>query len=141
MNLSEAVNRVIDLAGKVRDYYNTELPKRHRHYPLVEPNEETAPPPPEEKELSDLLAALSDDLIYRLVLIVDLARGSCTPDNLAECYAALPDTVGTPEDARAYLMVFQASLADELSDGLEELRNHKINVDRLPLKKVKVQKR
>jgi len=141
MHLSEAVNRVIEIARKVREYYDTELPKRHRHYPLVEPDEETAPPPPEEKELRDFLATLSDDLIYRLMLLVDLNRGACTPDNLAEHYDTLRDTVGTPEDARALMMVFQATLADELSYGLEELRNHKINVDRLPLKKVKVQKR
>ena len=58
MKLSEAANRVIELARKVRDYYAAELPKRHRHYPLVGFDEETAPPPPEEKELRDFLTRL-----------------------------------------------------------------------------------
>jgi hypothetical protein len=64
MSLSEAANRVIDLAGKIRDYYATELPKRHPNYPLVGPDDETAPPPPEEKELRDFLETLSEDMIY-----------------------------------------------------------------------------
>ena len=53
--------RVIDLGRKVRDYYDTELPKRHPHYPPVGPDEETAPPPPEEGELRDFLASLPDE--------------------------------------------------------------------------------
>src|SRR5947209_7845295 len=57
MNLSGAVNQVIDLGGKVRAYYETELRKRFPHYPLGDlQEEENVPPPPEEKELSDFLA-------------------------------------------------------------------------------------
>jgi len=46
-------------------------------------------------------------------------------------------------DARNFVagVMDKATLADELSDGLEELRKHKINVDKLPLKKVKMRKR
>lgn len=36
MNISEAVNKVIDLSGKIRDYYDAELPKRFPNYPLVD---------------------------------------------------------------------------------------------------------
>ena len=141
MKLSEAANRVIDLAGKVREYYETELRKRYPNYPLVGLDEETVPPPPQEKELSDFLATLSDEIIYQLMLIVHLVRGRCSVDDLGAHYESLKDTVGDPEEAAEEMMWFKASLADELSDGLEELREHKINVDKMLLKKVKVRKR
>ena len=60
---------------------------------------------------------------------------------MAGYYESLKDTVGEPEDAASQMMMYKATLADELSDGLEELRKHKINVDKMPLKKVKVRKR
>jgi hypothetical protein len=139
MNLSEAVNRVIDLAGKVRDYYEAELPKRHPNYPLVGPDDETTPPPPEEKELDDFLASLSDELIYQLILLMYLGRGGVSADDLAGFYEDLKGTSSDPQAAASLLN--RAVLAEELSDGLEELRKHNINVDKLPLKKVKARKR
>jgi hypothetical protein len=139
MKLSEVANRVIDLARKVRDYYATELPKRHPHYPLVGPGEETAPPPPEEKELRAFLARLSEDVIYQLVLIMYLGRGDVGTDDLAGAFQALKGTFGDAEHAASRLIRI-APLADELSDGLEELAKHKIDVDGLPLKKVRVRK-
>ncbi len=51
------------------------------------------------------------------------------------------ETVGDPGNAVFEMMVFKGTLAEALNDGLEELRKHKINVDKLPLKKVKVRKR
>jgi hypothetical protein len=140
MKLSEAANRVIDLARKVYEYYSTELPKRHRNYPLVEPDEEGAPPPPEEKELRDFLSTLSEDVIYQLLLIMYLGRGDFSVADLGEYYNDLNGTFGDAEHAAAQMMN-KASLADLLMDGLEELRGHKINVDKLPLKKVAKQKR
>ena len=59
----------------------------------------------------------------------------------ARYYESLKDTVGDRGDASSQMMMDKATLADELSDGLDELRNHKINVDKMPLKKVKVRKR
>jgi Protein of unknown function (DUF3775) len=141
MNLSEAANRVIELARKVRDYYDVELPKRYPNYPLVGDAEVSVPPPPEEKELSDFLTTLSDDLIYQLILLMDLGRGEFRLDNLAGYYENLRDTAGDPGYARSSMMWHKAILADELLDGLEELRKHKINVDKMPLKKGKVRKR
>ena len=104
-------------------------------------DEESAPPPPEEKELRDFLTALSDEMIYQLMLIMYLGRGDLGTDGLAEYYETLKGTIGDPEDAASQMMIYKATLADELSDGLEELRKHKINVDKIPLKKVKVRKR
>jgi hypothetical protein len=139
MNLSEAAKKVIDLAGKVYQYYDTELPKWHRNYPLVEPDEESPPPPPEEKALRDFLSSLPEEILYQLLLITYLGRGDCDTDDLAEYYASFRGAPGGPEYALAELMG-EAALADELSYGLEELRKHRINVDKIALRKVKVRK-
>jgi hypothetical protein len=140
MNLSEAANRVIDLARKVREYYDTELPKRHPNYPLIGLDEEGPPPPPEENELRAFLAALPDEMIYQLILIMYLGREDFDTDDLAGHYASLKNTFSDAEHAVAQ-MVDEAPLADYLLDGLEELRKHNINLDRMPLKRGKVRKR
>src|SRR5437667_3587565 len=97
MNLSDAAHKVIDLGHKVREYYDTELPKRHPNYPLVNPDEETAPPPPEEKELRDFLMTLSEEQIYQLMLILYLGRGDFGTDDLAGYYENAKGTFGDPE--------------------------------------------
>src|SRR5919197_814552 len=104
MKLSEATNRVIDLARKVREYYATELTKYHPNYPMIRLGEESAPPPPEEKELRDFLSALSDEMIYQLILIMYLGRGDFGTDDLAGNYEALKGTFGDPEHAAAQMM-------------------------------------
>ena len=140
MNLSEAANRVIDLARKVREYYDTELPKRHPNYPLVGLDEEDPPPPAEEEELRAFLATLPEEMIYRLILLMYLGRGDFAPDELAEYYESMKPPFGGPEHAVSQMMD-QAPLADYLLDGLEELRKQNINADRMPLKKGKVRKK
>jgi hypothetical protein len=139
MTLSEAANRVIDLAGKVREYYAAELPKRHPHYPIVGLDEESAPPPPEEKELRHFLAALPHEMISQLLLLMYLGRGDFGTDDLAGYYESLKGAFGDSSQAIAQMMD-KAPLADYLSDRLEELRKHKINVNRMPLKHVRVRK-
>jgi hypothetical protein len=140
MKLSETLNRVIDLAGKVRDYYETELPKRHRHYPLISADEETAPPPPEEMELKRFFSTLSDDMILQLLLIMYLGRQDFGVDELAESFETFKREYADLEYAKLEMLGRPATLAYYLSDGLEELRSHKINVDKLPLKKMRIQK-
>ncbi len=141
MKLSEALHRVIDLAGKVRDYYDAELPKRHRKYPLISAGEETAPPPPEEMELKRFFSTLSDDMILQLLLIMYLGRQDFGVDELAENFETFKREYTEVEYAKLEMLRRPATLADHLSDGLEELRRHKINVDKLPPKKAKTQKR
>jgi hypothetical protein len=141
MNLSEAANRVIDLGRKVREYYDTELPKRYPNYPVADHEEESVPPPPEEKELRDFLSSLSDELLYQLILLMYLGRGDVGTEDLEGYYQSLKDTVGNREQTASRMMLFKVILADELSDGLEELRKHNINVDKMPLKRVKARKR
>ena len=139
MKLSEAVNKVIELAQKVFGYYDRELPKWHPNYPLVNPDDKEPPPPPEEKELKDFLMSLSEDMIDQVLLLTYLGREGVGIADLAESYEDLKGSFGGPEQVAAFLMHY-APLADDLLDALEELRKHKISVDRLPLKKVKVRK-
>jgi len=141
MKLSESTNRVIDLGRKVREYYDAELPKRYPNYPLVGAEDVTAPPPPEEKEMSDFLATLPEDMIYQLRLIMLLGRGEFGTDDLAAYYEDFKGTYGDPEHVASQMMSDKAIIAGELSDGLVELRKHEISLDKLPLKKVKVRKR
>ncbi len=140
MKLSEAASRVIDLARKVRDYYAAELPKRHPHYPLVGLDEQSVLPPPQEKELRDFLSSLSEESVYQLMLVMYLGRGDFGTDDLAGCYHALKGTFGDQKHAASQMMD-KAPLADYLSDGLEELRKHHIDVDGMPLAGATVHKR
>ena len=140
MNLSEAATRVIELGRQIYDYYTEELPKYYRNYPLVGPDEEGAPPPPEEKELKHFLSTLPADMVYRLALIMYLGRGDFRTDDLAGKYQNAKDTFGDSE----YLiseMVANSPLVSCLSDGLEELLEHGLDVDELPLNGVVLQKR
>ena len=90
--------------------------------------------------MQDFLGTLSDDLIYRLIMITKLTRGEFSADDMAGHYHALKETVGEPAEVIRTMMWDKTILADELLDGLEELRKHKMDVDKLPLKKVKVRK-
>ncbi len=141
MNLSEVVNRVIDLGGKIRDYYDAELPKYYRNYPLESPGEKDPPPPPEEMELREYLGSLPDDLIYQLLLVMYLGREEPRVDDLAGYFQEVKSRTGTPDNAKKALMLSDTIIADQLTDGLEWLDKHKIKVNQLPLKKIKPQKR
>ena len=131
---------MIDLAGKVRGYYEAELPKQHPNYPLIGPDDVTAPPPPEERALRDFLSTLPAEQIYQLRAIMYLGRLDFGTDELAGDYETLAGTSDDPAYV-AFEMMHNVPLADQLLDGLEELRKHRIDVDKLPLKKTKVRKR
>jgi hypothetical protein len=132
MKLSEAAQRVIALARKVRAYYDAELPKWYPDYPVISPAQEGPPPPKEERELSNFLRSLPSETIYRLSLVMYLGRGDFGVDDLPGSYEALKQTFGQPERAASQMME-KAPLADYLSDGLSELKRHRIPVDDLPL--------
>jgi hypothetical protein len=61
-----------------------------------------------------------------------LGRGDFGADDLPGNYEALKQTFGQPEWAASQMME-KAPLADYLSDGLSELKRHRIPVDDLPL--------
>jgi hypothetical protein len=130
MKLSETAAEVIDLAEAIRSYWNTELPKRHPHYPMISPGEDSGPPPPEKQELKNLLASLPEDEIYKLILLMYLGRGDFVIDDLAEQYETLRNRFAKPDRAIAQLME-KAPLADYLTAGLDELKKSGIDVDQL----------
>jgi hypothetical protein len=132
MKLSQAAKKTISLAAKIHAYYETELPKWFPQYPIITSEEEGPPPPPEEKALRKFLLELPADLLYQLILIIYLGREEFGVDRLADTYAALKQSTAEPKWAVTE-MVETASLADYLSDGLERLQAHGIDVDHLPL--------
>src|SRR5439155_17802771 len=99
----------------VRTYWENELPKRHRDYPLVHPGEDSGPPPPEQETLRDLLARLPEEMIYKLALIVDVGRGVCNPSDLATAYQEVEESYDSPAEAASY-MADDPSLAYWLSE-------------------------
>jgi hypothetical protein len=138
MKLSEAVKQAIDLATRIWQYWEVELPKRHPNYPLVNPGEDDGPPPPEEKQLRQFLAGLPEDMVYKLASLMYLGRSDFSVDGLTDCYEELK-RFGKPEWVVDQMMG-KPALADYLSQGLEELKQNKINVDNLPLKRSKSRK-
>ncbi len=130
MALSDIVNEVIALSEAAQAYWDRELPKRHPAYPIVRPGEDSGPPPEEEKKLQLLLTGLPPDVLYKLALIRDLRYGNFTSADLADRFEALKSKWQPPEWLVTY-MVDTASLAEDLLDGLEELRKHHVDVDHL----------
>lgn len=90
-------------------------------------------------ELERFLRTLSEDLLYQLILITHVGRGVLGPHDLARTYEDLKSSPANSAWAVPELMR-KASLAGELSDGLDQFKKHEINVDRLPLKRTKVRK-
>lgn len=130
--LSETAAEVIRLAEAIRDFWDAELPKRHRDYPLVHPGEDSGPPPPEEQTLRNLLSGLPEDDLHRLMMIMYLGRGSFEPDDLPNQYEALRERLATRDWAVSQMMG-KGSLADYLTDGLAELEKHGIDVNQLSI--------
>jgi len=130
MKLSETAKEVIALAEAIRNYWDTELPKRHPDYPFVHPGEDSGPPPPEEKKLKDLLTRLPEDVIYKLALIMALGREDFETDDLVGHFLEMKDAYGKPDWAIAE-MTGKATLADYLTDGLAKLNKNGIDVDQL----------
>src|SRR5438128_1808974 len=128
MKLSEAVQKVIDLAKKIREYYSNELPKRHPNYPIIGLDEPETPSPLEERELRDFLLSLDPEIVHQLILIMYLGRGDFDADHLRKYHASLKRTSETAAMAASQMME-KAPLADYLSDGLAELQRRKIDMD------------
>jgi hypothetical protein len=139
MKLSEVAKEVIRLAEAKREYWDTELPKRHPDYPIVRDGEDSGPPPPEEAQLNKLLTSLPDDTIYKLILVMDIGRGFIGTQNLAEQFEQVKEDFAQPEEAVS-LMMENVPLADELTDGLAKLRECGVDVDKLRFKVAKPRK-
>jgi hypothetical protein len=139
MKLSEAIEKVIGLAKVIREYWETELPKRHPDYPIMNPGEEPVPPPPEQRQLADLFASLPPEMIFQIALLMYLGRGDFDASELAPHYEALKKNFDSAA-ALASQLADKAPLADYLQDGLAELKKRKIDVDKLPTTRAKARK-
>ncbi len=130
MAFSDLVKEIIDLSIAAQEYWDRELPKRHPNYPLVGEGEDSGPPPAEEVKLENLLNSLPPEVIWKLLLIALIGRGDYKPDDLSGSCEAIKRRFETPEWALRQLYAM-APLGEELSDGMEKLKRHNIEVDRL----------
>jgi hypothetical protein len=139
MKFSETLSKVVELATAIRDYWNTELPKRHPNYPVVSEEEDSGPPPPQEVELHSLLEKLSDEDVYKLLLLMYLGRGDFGTDNLPSHYEGLKQRFRKRERAIS-LLEGKAPLGEYLVDGMSELNRSAVEIDELTLAPVKAGK-
>src|SRR4051812_42256416 len=115
MKLSEVVKKVVDLGHKIRAYYDTELPRHHKAYPLLSPGETELPPPPEELELRSFLAGLPEDLAYQVLLLQGLTRISpFSVERMVERYQRLK--ADSLADALA-VKLNEVTVAEDLEDA------------------------
>lgn len=134
MKLSEAIARVITLARAIRAYWEAELPKRHRDYPIVHLDEDSGPPPPEQDQLKRFLAELPPDMVYQLLLVMYLGRGDFDAIDLKRNLPKYLEQVKMNFREHAWAisqMMEKAPLADYLADGVDKLKGANVNLDRL----------
>jgi len=132
MKIEVAANRVLALAKVIRDYWATELPKRHPNYPIVDPDADSGPPPPQEKELRQFLKRLAPDTVYKLALIMYLGRGDFDTNDLPAKYQTIKENFDSPAALIAQMME-KASLADYFEEGMATLGSQRIDLDKLDL--------
>jgi len=135
MKLSDAAKKVIALSEVIQKYWETELPKWHPKYPLVNPGEDDPPPPPEEKKLKKFLDRLPDDLIWQLALIWQARWGNVASTGLSGLYQKTRERLETREDV-LWALTRSGIVAGELTDGLAELKKAGLDIDHLPLTSV-----
>ena len=132
MKLTDAIRRVIDLATAIREYWDRELPKRHKDYPLIRAGEDSGPPPPEEQELRQFLRSLPAEDIYRIMAVMYLGRGDYNPPGVYVMPDELKKSFPNVEFAIEFIIA-KGPLAEYLDEGLSELKSAKIDIDVLPL--------
>ncbi len=130
MKLSEVVREVIRLGDASRAYWDRELPKHHPHYPLVRAEENSAPPPPEDAQILSLLKSLPENQLYALILLTYVGRGDCSADDLLPAYQTMKETFPSKDLAIAQ-MTGNQTLAEYLTDAMEEVRKRHIDLDSL----------
>src|SRR5438132_1508587 len=101
MRLTETVREAIRVGDRSRAYWDRELPKRHPHYPLVRPGEDSGPPPPEDAQLQTLLESLPEDQLYALISLMYVGRGDFSADRLLPAYETMKETFPSRQTAIA----------------------------------------
>ncbi len=130
VKLSKAADTVIQLSRAIRTYWDSELPKRHRDYPIINPGEDSGPPPPEEAQLKQFLNGLPPDMVYQLLLLRDLGRDYFGTDNLLADFENMKCELPKLELAIALLMG-TVPLANQLADGFNKLKRGGLDPDKL----------
>ncbi len=130
MELTEAAEKVIDLANRVQEYWERELPKKHPSYPIIKPGEESVKPPPQEKELQKLLTKLPTNTIYELGLLMSLGKGEVETTELADYLHTIKKHFDEPRLLAMY-MAESIPLATYLSDGLTAIKKNRIDLTKL----------
>ena len=130
MKLSEAVRETIRLGDVSRAYWDRELPKHHPNYPKIRPGEDSGPPPPEDAQIHTLLSTLPEDQLYALLVLMYAGRGDFSADHLVAAYQTLKETFPSKDLAIAQ-MVGKKALAEYLTDAMEEIQKHHIDLDNL----------
>jgi hypothetical protein len=130
MKLSEVVRQVIRLGDASRAYWDRELPKRHPDYPLIRAGEDSGPPPPEDAQIEALLKGLPEDQLYGLIVLMYVGRGDFSADHLLPAYQTMKETFPSKDLAIAQ-MTGKRTLAEYLTDALEQIEKRHIDLDRL----------
>ena len=132
MKLSEVVGEVIRLDDTSRAYWDRELPKRHPHYPIIRAGEDSAPAPPEDAQIQALLKGLPDNQLYALILLTYVGRGDFSADDLLHGYENIKEAFPSRDLAIAQLKQ-NTTLAEYLTDAMEEIRKRRIELDKLEI--------
>ncbi len=130
MKLSRVVGELIGLGDASHAYWDRELPKHHPHYPVVRAGETSVPAPPEDAQIQALLNSLADDQLYAVALLTYLGKGDVSADHLQTAFQTMKETLPNKELAIAQIMA-EKSLAEYLTDAMEEIRNREIDLDHL----------
>jgi len=117
------------LGDASRAYWDRELPRHHPHYPLIRAGEVPAPPPPEDERIQSLLKSLPEDQLYALVLLTYVGRGDYSADDLLPAYQAMKETFPS-KDLVIAQMTGKNTLAEYLTDAMEEIQERHIDLDR-----------
>lgn len=132
MKLSEAVREIIRLGDASRAYWDRELPKHHPHYPKIRAGEDSGPPPPEDAQIQALLKSLPEDQLYTLILLMYVGRGDFSVDHLLPAYQTMKEMFPSKDLAIAQ-MTATRTLAEYLTDAMEEIHKRNIDLDSLKL--------
>jgi hypothetical protein len=130
MKLSEVVRDVIRLGDASRTYWDRELPRQHPRYPVIRAGETSPPPPPEDAQIQALLKSLPEDQLYALMLLTYVGRGDFSADHLLLAYQTIKEIFATIDLAIAQ-MAEDKSLAEYLTDAMEEIQKRHIDLDSL----------
>ena len=130
MKLSEVVREVIRLGDASRAYWDRELPKHHPHYPRILPGENPAPPPPEDAQIQAMLKSLPEYQVHALSLLTYVGRGDFSADHLMTAYQTIREILPSRDLAIAQI-TGQKTLAEYLTDALEEIHKRHIDLDSL----------